>query len=71
MPPMSELISTKGRKTPQADHEYVPMSYSGIVDLQKQIEIKEKNSKYPKSAYLQRVDNPYYDVIRAKVDIED
>ena len=33
MPPMSELMSSKGRKTPQADHEYVPMSYSGIVDL--------------------------------------
>ena len=46
------------------------MSYSGIVDLQQQVEIKEKNTISPKSAYLQRVDNPYYDVIKAKVAIE-
>ena len=46
------------------------MSYSGIVDLQQQVNIKEKNPINPKSAYIQQVDNPYYDVIRAKVAIE-
>ena len=69
MPPMKELLS-KSRKTPVADHDYIPMSYSGIVDLQQQIKIKVKNPENPKSAYLQQVDNPYYDVIKAKVAIE-
>ena len=46
------------------------MSYSGIVDLQQQVKIKNKYSINPKNAYIQQVDNPYYDVIRAKVAIE-
>ena len=46
------------------------MSYSGIVDLQQQVNIKDKLSINPKCAYIQQVDNPYYDAIRAKLAIE-
>ena len=48
------------------------MSYSGIVDLQSQLDIKDKNplSNNPNNQFIQRIDNPYFDVIRAKLAIE-